>query len=190
MKRIRLLPFAVAVVFLAVACGGRNQAAAPTAPPGPAETGTQPGGTAQPTTQSQPLAAGRSALGNAAARVTNVCDLLPLALVRRFIPAASSPVNPLGRKTTCSATDGNAVLEIVIEAHPFVIIDPVQGAEFIPGLAEGGYLERPVPDEADLKVILSRDPRARLLVSLAGHDGKDHKDDVVALARELIARLR
>ncbi len=84
------------------------------------------------------------------------------------------------------------MLEITIETGIIVPVDPVNGAEFIPGLAEGGYLERLDPHsrgDTYLTVILGKDPKGLLHVEVAGHDGKDHKEDAIAVAREILSRL-
>jgi hypothetical protein len=73
--------------------------------------------------------------------------------------------------------------------------DPIKGAEFIPELAQGGYIERLSPTsrgDVYLTVILGKDSNAtnhNLHVEVAGWDGKDHKDDAIAIARDILAHL-
>lgn len=128
-------------------------------------------------------------LATAAAKVTDMCTLMPVDLTQKIVPGGSSPqsrrFNP-----TCTITNGKSVLEIEMDPGP---TDPVKGAEFIPGLAEGGYLERLDPvsrGDTYLTVILGKDPNWLLHVEVAGHDGKDHKDDAIAVARDILARLQ
>jgi hypothetical protein len=119
--------------------------------------------------------------------VTDACTLVPAELAKKLVPGASAPRGE-PYPPRCTVTNGTSVLEITIDTGP---PDPVKGAEAIPGLGEGGYLERPAPDDAFLIVIVARDePTRRLLVEVAGHDGKDHKDDAIAVAREVLAQLK
>lgn len=128
----------------------------------------------------------------AAAKVTDACSVMPVDLTQKIVPGGSSPQSekfPL----RCTVTNGKSVLEIEIDTGP---AEPVRGAEFISGLAEGGYLERLDPvsrGDTYLTVILGKDPNGtnrNLHVEVAGHDGRDHKDDAIAVAREILARLR
>ncbi len=127
-------------------------------------------------------------LATAAAKVTDMCTLMPVDLTQKIVPGGASPQGerfPL----RCSVSNGKSVLEIEMDPGP---TDPVKGAEFIPGLAEGGYLERLDPvsrGDTYLTVILGKDPNWLLHVEVAGHDGKEHKDDAIAVAREILARL-
>jgi len=55
------------------------------------------------------------------------------------------------------------------------------------------YLERLDPSSKGdiyLTVILGKDPHGLLHVELAGHDGKDHKDDAIAVARDVLRQLQ
>ena len=79
------------------------------------------------------------------------------------------------------------VLEIKITGDS---IDTVPGAEHVPGIAADAFLERPVEDDAYLTVVLGRDPDAVLYVEVAGHDGKDHKQDAIDVANAIIAKLQ
>jgi hypothetical protein len=128
----------------------------------------------------------------AAAKVTDACSLVPADLAQRLVPGASPPQSeqfPL----RCTLSNGKSALGITFDTGPD---EPVKGAEFIPGLAGGGYLERLDPvsrGDAYLTVILGKDSNGtnrNLHVEVAGHDGKDHKDDAIAVAREILGRLR
>jgi len=139
----------------------------------------------------QSLSGGASAssLASAAEKVTDLCSVVPNDLAARLIPNASAPARqqfPL----RCTLSDGRSVLEVTLEKGFALSGDPLADAERISGLAEGGFLQRPVPDSAYLAVLISRDPKVVLYVEVAGHDGMDHKDDAIAVAREILARLR
>jgi hypothetical protein len=130
-----------------------------------------------------------SSFAAAAAKVTDMCTLMPADLTQKIVPGGSAPQ---GEKfpLRCSVSNGKSVLEIEMDPGP---TDPVRGAEFISGLAAGGYLERLDPvsrGDTYLTVILGKDPNWLLHVEVAGHDGKDHKDDAIAVAREILARLQ
>jgi len=150
--------------------------------------------TAQPAGQSQSPTdggVGGPSLAAAAAKVTDACSLVPADLARKLVPGASPPQSeqfPL----RCTLGNGKSALEISIDTGP---AEPVKGAEFISGLAGGGYLERLDPvshGDAYLTVILGKDPNGtnrNLHVEVAGHDGKDHRDDAIAVARDILAHL-
>ena len=156
---------------------------------------TEPGGQGRSAGQDQPTTDGSStgsSLAAAAARVTDMCSLMPADLVKKIVPNADAPIRDQILKR-CSVSNGTSVLEITLETGAITPTDPVNGAEFVPGLALGGYLERLDPkDRGDtyLTVILGKDPNGVLHVEVAGHDGKDHKDDAVAIARDILAHLK
>jgi hypothetical protein len=150
-----------------------------------------PAQTPQPASQPQsPTAAGTAgaSLVAAAAKVTDVCSLMPADLAAKLVPGASPPQSQKFAPFKCTITNGTSVLEVTLGAYDTG--GPVNGAELIPGLAAGGYFERlGGPDDAYLTVLLSQD-QGELYVEVAGHDGKDHKDDAIAVAQYILARLR
>ena len=128
----------------------------------------------------------------AVAKLTDACPLMPAAYVEKLAPGAYAPTNeryPL----RCTVRNDKSALEITFDNGPD---DPVKGAEFIAGLAKGGYLEYLDPvsrGDAYLTVILGEDENAinhNLHVEVAGHDGKDHKEDAIAIARDVLAHLK
>jgi hypothetical protein len=127
----------------------------------------------------------------AAAKVTDACSLMPADLAQKLVPGASAPQSEQF-PPRCTLSNGKSALGISIDTGP---AEPVKGAEFISGLAGGGYLERLDPvsrGDAYLTVILGKDPNGtnrNFHVEVAGHDGKDHRDDAIAIAREILARL-
>ena len=150
---------------------------------------------AAPATQAASAAssgAGEASYGAAAARLQDACSVMPADLVTKLVPNASAPVRePLPPR--CTASNGKSVLQISFDTGPS---DPVNGAEFISGLAGGGYLERLDPTskgDVYLTVILGNDGNGtnhNMHVEVAGHDGKEHKEDAIAVARSILARLR
>lgn len=128
----------------------------------------------------------------AAAKVTDACMLMPADLLKKIVPNANAPTREQYPRR-CNVSNGTSVLEITFETGIATPVDPINGAEFIPGLAEGGYLERLDPyakGDIYLTVILGKDPKGLLHVEVAGHDGKDHKDDAIAVARYILAHLK
>jgi hypothetical protein len=151
---------------------------------------TQPAGQTQPPGQTQlPTAGGASgtSLVDAAAKVTDVCTLMPADLAATLVPGGSAPQSEQF-PSRCTVSNGTAALQITISVYDSV--EPPQGAESVPGLAEGAYFEPTgFLDDAYLKIVLSKNGGA-LYVEMAGHDGKDHKDDAIAVAQAVIAKLR
>ena len=120
------------------------------------------------------------------------CEAHRCLYVEKLAPGAYAPTNeryPL----RCTVRNDKSALEITFDNGPD---DPVKGAEFIAGLAKGGYLEYLDPvsrGDACLTVILGEDENAinhNLHVEVAGHDGKDHKEDAIAIARDVLAHLK
>jgi len=144
--------------------------------------------------QSQPTTGGDGAgstFAASAAKIKDACTVMPADLVQKIVPGALAPQSSQ-YPTRCSVSNGKSVLEITIETGIITPTDPIKGAEFISGLADGGYLERLDPvsrGDTYLTVILGKDPNGLLHVEVTGHDGKDHKDDAIAVARDILARL-
>ena len=131
-------------------------------------------------------------LAGAAGKITDACSVMPADLIQKIVPGGAAPQSEQFPRR-CSVSNGKSVLEITIETGLITPTDPVKGAEYIPGLALGGYLERLDPasrGDTYLTVILGKDPNGLLHVEVAGHDGKDHKDDAIGVARDILARLR
>ena len=81
-----------------------------------------------------------------AAKITDACTLMPADLVKKIVPNADAPIRDQILKR-CSVSNGTSVLEITLETGIITPTDPVNGAEFVPGLALGGYLERLDPKD-------------------------------------------
>ena len=171
----RALIFVLFTSLLLSACSGKQAAQPAGQSPSPAGGG-----------------GGGQSLGAAAAKLTDACSLVPADLSQKLVPGASPPQSeqfPL----RCTLSNGKSALGISFDTGP---AEPVKGAEFISGLAGGGYLERLDPvsqGDAYLTVILGNDSNGtnrNLHVEVAGHDGKDHKDDAIAVARDVLAHLK
>ena len=154
----------------------------------PSNSGSTSGGSSSST---EAAGNGSSYAANAA-NVKDACTLMPADLVKNIVPNANAPTSEEYPRR-CNVSNGTSVLEVTIETGIIVPVDPINGAEFIPGLAEGGYLERLDPHSTGdiyLTVILGKDPRGVLHVEVAGHDGKDHKEDAIAVARDVLKQLK
>jgi hypothetical protein len=131
--------------------------------------------------------AGNANLAAAAQQVTDACTFLPTDLADQLVPGGSirpqsSPIPP-----KCTFSNDNQVLEITIAGYDTG--GPVPGAEQVPGLAAGGYLERLTPGEVYLTVLLDPDHGKLYVEMVAGDDGKDHKVDAIAVARRVLSQL-
>jgi hypothetical protein len=86
----------------------------------------------------------------------------------------------------CTISNGTSVLEVTISASD--AIDALIPAKTLSGLGVTAYLQDQQPDDSYVKVVLSPDHGA-LYVEIAGHDGKNHDDDAVAVAQRILALL-
>ena len=132
-----------------------------------------------------------SSYAAAVAKLTDACPLMPADFVQKLVPGASAPEKeryPL----RCTVRNDKSALEITFDTGPD---EPVKGADFIAGLAKGGYLERLDPvsrGDVYLTVILGKDDigtNHNLHVEVAGHDGQDHKADAIDVARAVLGKL-
>jgi hypothetical protein len=68
------------------------------------------------------------------------------------------------------------------------VLQPGDQSLGAPGLAAGGYFERLAPGDAYLTVLLTPDSGA-LYVEISAPDGRDHKDDTIAVAHRVLDQL-
>jgi hypothetical protein len=193
MKRISILFLVTTALLVGCAPGDKPQSGGQAQSTAAGSGGTGSGATASGSTGTGAAGSGSAASSYAAAaeKVTDVCTLIPAEYITRLIPNAF-PASSERYPRQCTIRNNLSALQVSIDTG-FVPVDPIQGAEFIPGLAEGGYLERLSPNEKGdvyLTVILGKDPKALLHVEVAGHDGKDHRDDAIAIARDILTRLQ
>ena len=124
-------------------------------------------------------------------KLDNACSLLPAATVAKLVPDGGKPEGvkfPL----RCAVYGKQAALEIAFDTGPK---ESGTGPESVDGLGESAAIERLNPkDKGDvyLTIVLGTDKNGtnhNLHVEVSGHDGKEHKDDAIGLAREVIAQL-
>lgn len=175
MKRSLVFVLFASLLFVFTACSNKQTSKPAGQPQSPAGDG-----------------GGGSSLSAAAAKVTDACSLVPADLIQKLVPGASAPLSEQFPKR-CTFSNGTSALGVTIGPGPS---EAVQGAEFVSGLAEAAYLERLDPvDKGDayLTVIVGKDPNGinyNLNVEVAGHDGKEHKDDAVNVASAVLERLQ
>ena len=186
-------------ILMVMALGALLAACSSAAQPGgsgtPASASAAAGGGGGGTTAAgQPSAggggggAGGAGLADAAAKVTDWCALIPTDVVAKFAPGAPAP-STAGYPTECFASNGTGALDFRYSTG-FGAFETPSGTETVDGIGAAAYLDRPSQDEVELWVALQVDPEVYLFIDVAGHDGKDHKADAVALAQAVIAKLQ
>lgn len=189
----RLLAVLITLSVGLAACSG---ASSPSANPGGStSSGSDTGAAgASPDTGASGAPGGSTAAGggagtglfDAAKKVTDVCTLLPTDLAARIVPGGSAPESQKFPPLKCRVSNGTAALEITLGVYDAV--DALVPAESVSGFPQAAYLQTQFVDDSYLKVLLTPDQGA-LYVEVAGHDGKDHKADAIAVAQAVIAKL-
>ena len=124
-------------------------------------------------------------LVDAARAVTDACAVTPMDLIAPLVPGASSS-QASASPSRCTVTNQVQTVEITIA--PDDAVDAPAQAETVSDLGVAAYLQTKGPDDAVLKVVLDPSGGA-IYVHVAGHDGRDHAEDAVAIARAVLARL-
>jgi hypothetical protein len=128
----------------------------------------------------------------AAAQLKDACPLLPADRVAQLVPGAAAPARerfPL----RCTFSSDKSALGLTFDNGP---AEAVAGAESVPGLGAGGYLERLDPNskgDVYLTVIIGADANGanhNFHVEVSGHDGKDHKEDAITIAQSVLQQLK
>jgi hypothetical protein len=131
-------------------------------------------------------AGGSGSLAQRAQKVTDACTLLPTDLAATIVPGGGAPQSQKFPPFMCTVSNGTQVLQITVGGYDAV--DPLVPGETIPGLGSTAYYQAQLPDDAYIKVVLDPSGGA-LYVEVAGHDGKDHKADAIAVATYALAHL-
>jgi hypothetical protein len=125
-----------------------------------------------------------------ATNVKDWCALLPNDVIAKFAPGAA-PASAGSYPNECGASNGTGALDFhYTTGFGTSLPSGTQGGEVVPGLAEFAYLDRPSKDEVELWVTLSADTGYGLFIDVAGHDGKDHKADAIAIAQAVLSKLQ
>lgn len=181
----RALILGVAAMLIA-AC--TNAVPAPTAPE------QAPGQTHGPGSTQTPGGGGSgngAALAAAANALTDWCTVMPADLVAELVPGEAL-LTPAEFPSRCTASNQVQALEVSYQDFSGAV--PASDATMVSGLGETAWFSPTgFADDAYLTVILFTNPNglgaATLYVEMAGHDGVDHADDAVAVARAVIGRL-
>ena len=131
-----------------------------------------------------------NAIAAASRTLKDACSFLPKDAVDRLVPGAAKPEGaqyPL----RCAARSPKSGMEISFD------VGPAEGrsGDVVSGLGVAGYVERLDPKSTGdvyLTVVLGNDDSGtnhNLHVEVSAHDGNDHKDDAIAIARQVIALL-
>ena len=160
-------------------------------PTGSATTTTAtsgPTGSATPTPTGPSNNAAANAAAAAQAKLKDACSFVPKDAVTRLVPGGKSEGSqfPLG----CMVLSSNAGLTVTFDTGPAEGLD----GERIPGLGVAAYFQNLDPKNADayVTVVLGNDDHGtnhNLHVAVDLHDGKNHKDDAIAVARDVLAQL-
>ena len=187
MKRASIF---VLVAILVAACAGspssqppgQSQAAGQSQAQGPSQAPSGGGGGG---------GSGGAALAAAAKAVTDWCTLMPADLAAKLVPGAADPQS--GEfPSSCTVSNQVQALQVTYQGSSGAEPDPA--ASPISGLGEHAWLAPGYPvDDAYLTVILFTDPSglgaSTLYIEMAGHDGIDHGNDAIAVAKAVITQL-
>lgn len=190
MKRTSIF---VVVAILVAGCGGTSSSQ----PPGQSQAAGQSQVAAHSQAQGPSQApggggGGGAALAAAAKAVTDWCTLMPADLVAQLVPGAAD-LQAAEFPSRCTASNQVQALEVSYQG--FSGAAPAADAISVPSVGESAWFEPTgFVDDAYLIVILYTNPNglgaSTLYVEMAGHDGIDHADDAVAVAKAVIAKLR
>jgi hypothetical protein len=188
MKRTSML---VVVAVLLAACGSTPSSQPPDQSQAAAQSQVQ-GASQAPSAGGGGGGEDGAALAAAAKAVTDWCTLMPADLVAQLVPGAAD-LQAAEFPSRCTAS--NQVQALEVSYQEFSGAAPATDAIAVPGLGERAWFEPTgFVDDAYLILTLHTDPNglgaSTLYVEMAGHDGIDHADDAVAVAKAVIAKLR
>ena len=168
--------FAVALAVALLGCSG-------------GKSGGDGGGNSSAGTNPNGATAGGSA-AQAASQVDNSCSVIPVDLVRQYIPDAADPqLEP--DQFNCSMTNNISVVQVAIQGL-FGEPDPLVPGEELADMGEKAWVQEQIVDDAYVVVFLGIDDNGTyqtLSVEYAGNDGIGHKDAAIAITRQIIATL-
>jgi len=135
-------------------------------------------------------AASGASVAQAASQVKNPCSVMPTDLVKQHIPDAAAPQQG-PEPSHCSMSNGTSVVEITMSGG-FGEPDAPSPSQTVAGVGEKAWVQEQQADDAYVVVFLGKDAQGSyrsLFVEYAGHDGKSHRDDAIAIARHIISTL-
>jgi hypothetical protein len=144
-----------------------------------------------PSVASQAAAAATSitttgqALLDAASKLTDPCSVFPLALAKIIVPGSTGP-QAQSSPPSCEITDGtNSVVVIVAAAGP---TGAPAGAQTVPGLGAGAFVEHPSAGDTKLTVLLTPN-QGTVSIEITTPGGTDHQAEAIAMAQAVLAKL-
>jgi len=183
----RSVPLVVIVILVIAACSGGSGAAESGSTASQAASNGSEATSNAGQASSGPVAGGAASLADAAAKVTDWCTFIPMEVIARFAPSAP-PAASGTYPGECGASNGVGALDFRYITGFGAFAIPA-GAELVSDLGQGAYVDRPSKDEVELYVALQADPEVSLFIDVAGHDGKDHTQDAVDIAKSIITEL-
>jgi hypothetical protein len=114
---------------------------------------------------------------------------MPKDLVLRFAPEAKPPIEEKLGSVSCVMGAPKGGIQITFDTGPYPSPGPV--AKAISGIGGGGSVERlDSTSPGDVYLSISLGDNYNLRVEVTVHDGKDHEEDALAIARAVIGQLR
>ena len=184
MRRHRMFGL-VAIVLAAAACTGGTSPAPRQSASGQAASSGAPAASG--------AAAGAPSVGGSlvdnAAKVTDVCSLLPIDLVAKLVPDAREPQSQTFPPLNCTVSNGANVVVVTLGARDTGARDAGQGTEPVPGLGAGARVEQLGPGDTFLTVFLTPDT-GTLNVEITDPSGTAHTNYAVEIAQRILAGLQ
>jgi hypothetical protein len=153
-------------------------------------TGAGGGGGNAGGTPTSPAGGGAAGLADAAAALTDVCNVMPKDTIRAAVPDAGDPVFDSAYRQ-CTMSNATTSVQITVSAG-FGEPDPPSPGESIADLGQKAWLQEQTPDDAYLVIFLGvagSGAYETMYVEWAGHDGKAHREDAIGVARAVIQAL-
>jgi len=186
-------------ILIVIALGALLAACSSAAQPGgtgtPAGVPTAAGGGGGGTAAASPAGGGGgggtgggTSLVEAAKAVQHACTLLPADLAAAMVPDASGAPVEEQFPTRCSVYGAKTAMEFTIAPFDTGGRQAPADAKAIPGLGAGAWIQNLAPGNFYLTVLLAPDAGS-LYAEVNNQDGEDHTDQVVDLAKAVLAKL-
>jgi hypothetical protein len=183
---IRLLTM-IGMALAVAACSGTASSAAPGGPAAGASLGSSAAGGGSTDTSAPAGGTDQTSLVDAAAKVTDVCTLVATDVAAKVTPSAPPPQSQKFPPLQCTYFNGTVQLQVTLAWADTDVVPP-PGTVPDPGLGAGAWSVHPGPDETYVTVLLSPDQGA-LYVDISDPSGNDRKDDAIAVAQAVLAKL-
>ena len=151
-----------------------------------ATSGPTGSGSTTPTTPAATKSSAANAAAAAQKNLKNACSFVPKDAAARLVPDGKSEGSQF--PLDCKVLGSKSGLVITFDTGPS---EGLTG-ESVAGLGVAAYFENLSPIDAYLTVVLGADDNGtnhNLHVALNLSDGKNHKDDTIAVAKDVLAQL-